>query len=163
MKAIRTGPNEVVFQLRKREKELLLEVMRPYPLVPVSHHLLRKSAAKESADENQRLLDQALAEQRQTNRRQVQALLSEPGRFREAKPGVELTLSLAEVEWLLQVLNDVRVGSWLALGEPEQGKEPEMNEDNAHYLMGFHVSGLFQTVLLAALGVIESSQWSASD
>ena len=44
--------------------------------------------------------------------------------------GLQLTLSGPEIEWLLQVLNDVRVGSWIALGspDPESGKKIVFNE-----------------------------------
>ena len=65
----------------------------------------------------------------------------------------------AEVEWLLQVLNDVRVGSWLALGEPERGQEPAVTAQNARYLLALELCGLFQSVLLAALGVSELPEW----
>ena len=50
-------------------------------------------------------------------------------------------------------------GSWLALGEPEHGDEPEINEANARYLIAMEVCGLFESELLAALGVEQSPQW----
>ena len=59
---------------------------------------------------NQQLLDEALAEQRAENKKQVQALLADPRRFEHTETGARLSLSPAEVEWLLQVLNDIRVG-----------------------------------------------------
>jgi hypothetical protein len=162
VKVVRTRNNELLFQLGKRERQLLLDTISLYPLVPDSHHRLSRQTAV-SVDENQRLLEQSLAEQRGENRRQVLALLNEPGRFRETQTGFELTLTPAETEWLLQVLNDVRVGSWLALGEPEPDEEPEVNEENAKYLLAMELCGLFQSVLLAALGVRESSQWFGTD
>jgi hypothetical protein len=107
------------------------------------------------------MLEEALAEQRQENRRQVLAMLNEPQRFRETKSGFELTLAPAQVEWLLQVLNDVRVGSWLALGEPEQGEKPKLTKQNANYFLAMELCGLFESVLLAALGVSESPRWAS--
>lgn len=53
-----------------------------------------------------------------------------------------------------------RVGSWLALGEPEPGEEPEVTEQNADYLLAMELGGAFQSGLLAALGVSESPQWA---
>lgn len=159
MKLSRAGKNSFVCHLGRREKQLLLAVLELYPLVPASHHQLSKQGKGPKADENQRLLEEALAEQRKENRRQVRAMLDEPQRFRETKTGFELVLTPAQVEWLLQVFNDVRVGSWLALGEPEPGEEPAVTEQNAKYLFALEVCGLFESVLLAGLGVSESPRW----
>jgi len=159
MKLIRTGTEGLILQLRKREQSLLLETIQLYPLVPASYHRLSKHCKGQKADENQRLLEGALAEQRQKNRRQVLAMLNEPKRFRETKTGFELTLTRPQIEWLLQVLNDVRVGSWLALGEPEAGEESEVTGENANYLLALELCGAFESVLLAALGTSESSEW----
>ena len=160
MKLLRTGKTGLVFQLRLREKQLLLETLELYPLVPASHHRLARKDDPSQSAENQRLLEESLAEQRQENRQQVLAMLKKPQRFREIKGGFEVTLTHSEVEWLLQVLNDVRVGSWLALGEPEQGKEPEVTKENASYMVAMEVCGMFQSFLLAALGVSESPEWA---
>lgn len=160
MKFLRAGKSSRVFHLGQHEKHLLLDTIKLYPLVPAAHHRLSKAGQEPDADENQRMLEAALAEQRQENRRQVLAMLNEPERFRALKSGFELTLTAPQVEWLLQVLNDVRVGSWLALGEPESGEEPEVTKENARFLLALELCGLFESVLLAALGVSESPKWA---
>ena len=160
MKPIRTDKNGHVFHLGPREKQLLLATLELYPLVPGSHHQLSKQGKGPKADENQRLLEEALTEHRSENRRQVLAMLTEPGRIRGTKTGFELTLKPSELEWLLQVLNDVRVGSWLAMGEPERDEEPEITEQNAKYHFAMQVCGLFESSLLAALGISESPRWA---
>ena len=160
MKLLRTGKTGFVFQLGRRERQLLLETLDLYPLVPVSHHRLTRKDDNVQPDENQRLLEESLAEQRRGNREQVQAMLDKPHRFRQVKDGFEFVLAHTELEWLLQVLNDVRVGSWLALGEPEQGAEPAVTKKNARYLIAMEVSGMFQSFLLAALGMSESPEWA---
>jgi hypothetical protein len=157
---IRTDQHGLAFQLGSREKQLLLDVVQLYPLVPASHHRLSQANQSAKPDENQRLLDEALAEQRAENRRQVQALLAAPRRFRATKSGVEFRLAHGEVDWLLQVLNDVRVGGWLALGEPEPGEVPKVTEQNVKHHFAMEASGLFESALLAALGVSESPQWA---
>ena len=160
MKLLRTDKDDCVFQLGQREKQLLLVTLQLYPLVPAAHHRLSKEGQGPNAEDNQRLLEAALAEQREENRNQVLAMLSEPKRFRETDGGFELTLVPAQIEWLLQVLNDVRVGSWLALGEPEPDEEPSVTELNAKYHIALQVCGMFQSGLLAALGVSESPKWT---
>ncbi|MCX8090979.1 MAG: hypothetical protein N3I86_08610 [Verrucomicrobiae bacterium] len=158
MKLLRRG-REFVFRLSRREHGLLVETLRLYPLVPPAHHRLSREGRAPSLVESQRLLDEALAEQRAAHRRQVQAFLSDPERFRPVDNALELRLAPAEIEWLLQVLNDVRVGAWLALGEPEQGAEPPVTGDNARYHFALAMSGWFESELLAALGVQESPDW----
>ena len=160
MKFLRTGRNGHVFHLGQREKLLLLQTLKLYPLVPATHHRLSQQVSGPEAAENQQLLETALAEKRQENRRQLLAMMKEPERFRELKSGFQITLTPAQVEWLLQVLNDVRVGSWLLLGEPEHGEEPAITAQNARYLLALELCGMFQSVLLAALGVSESPEWA---
>lgn len=153
MKLLRTDKDRFTFLLGKREKALLLQMLQLYPLVPPAHHRLSRSAEDRARDESQRLLDEALAEQRRENRRQVLALLNEPTRFRESESGLRLNLAASEMEWLLQVLNDVRIGSWLALGEPEELDIPEVNRTNAPYVLAMETAGYFESALLDALGV----------
>ena len=159
MRFLRTAKNGQVFHLSQREKQLLFETLKLYPLVPASHHRLSKGKATAQADENQRLLEESLAEQRAANRRQVLAMLNESERLCEIKSGFELALAPGDLEWLLQALNDVRVGSWLKLGEPEQGDEPQVNAHNAKYLIALELAGMFESVLLSALGMNESPEW----
>jgi len=157
---MRAGKAGFVFQFAARERNLLLGMLKLYPLVPAAHHQLSRQANGADDKENQRLLEELLAEQRRENQEQVLAMVNEPGRFREVKDGVELTLTTVQLEWLLQVLNDVRVGSWLALGEPKAGAEPELSPVNAKYLIALELCGAFQSLLLAALGVEESAEWT---
>lgn len=159
MKLLRTSKDRFVFHVGKRERQLLFETLQLYPLVPAAHHRIAQPDQFPNSRELQEMLEEALAENRRENRKQVVAMLTEPDRFREKAHGFELILTRPQIEWLLQVLNDVRVGSWLALGEPEPDAEPELNEQNARYLLALEVCGMFQSMLLAALGVEQSSQW----
>ena len=153
MKLIRGDKDRFVFAMGKREKSLLFQILHLYPLVPPAHHQLSKFADGQRDAENQRLLEEALAEQRRGNRRQVLAMLNEPTRFRETDTGIQFTLTASQVEWLLQVFNDVRVGSWLALGEPDELQIPEVNQTNAPYVLAMESAGYFESALLDALGV----------
>jgi hypothetical protein len=135
-------------------------MLQLYPLVPVGHQQLTRTVEQQS-DENQRLLEESLAEHRTANRRQVEALLKTPERFEKRSRGLLLTLAAAEVECLLQVLNDVRVGSWLALGEPDESRPPEITPENFRFAVAMEVCGAFESVLLSAFGETESPDWIA--
>ena len=153
MKLIRTKREKLVFEISLPEKRLLFEVLKLYPLISATHHRLSKSAKAAKHDENQRLLEESLTAQREENRKNVRAMLVEPGRFQAADSGFQLTLSGPEIEWLLQVLNDVRVGSWIALGspDPEQGKKTTFDEKTVPHFRTMELAGAFETVFLDAL------------
>ena len=79
-------------------------------------------------------------------------MLREPGRFAAGQNGLRFSLRAPQMEWLLQVLNDIRVGSWLILGSPDQaGKPIVLNEQTAPYFWSMEMSGYFQSALLEAL------------
>lgn len=153
MKLIRAGRTSFVFGLDRNEKEVLFQVLKLYPLVPASHQRLTRAGDPSTPDENQALLEQALEEKRRENRGHVLALLQEPARFRETKAGFRFTLTPPEINWLLQVLNDVRVGAWLALDEPDEIHLPPLTADNARFVMAMQAAGFFEAHLLSGLGV----------
>jgi hypothetical protein len=153
VKLIRTKREKLVFEISLPEKRLLFEVLKLYPLISATHHRLSKSARSAKHDENQRLLEESLAAQREENRKNVRAMLDKPGHFQTTASGCQLALSGPEIEWLLQVLNDVRVGSWIALGspDPEQGKKIVFNEKILPHFRAMELVGAFQMVFLDAL------------
>jgi len=151
VKLIKREGENFVLHIGKRERRLLFEVLKLYPLVPAAHH--RVSQTAKQMDEHQTLLEEALAERRQENKRQLVAMLREEQRFKETDTGYRLTLSAPQMEWLLQVLNDIRVGSWLILGEPDEkkGKPVALTSENARHYAAMEFCGLFQMTLLDAV------------
>ena len=155
MKLIRAGKDRFTFRLGRQEKALVFELLKLYPLIPPTYSRFGQTA-QGKPDETQRLLEETLAAQRAENRKAVHAMLNAPARFRQTEHGFQFTLTAAELEWLLQVFNDIRVGSWIALGSPEEDEEPEPDETNAGYILAQEVCGHIETVLLAATGEPES-------
>ena len=152
MKLIRITKGNFLFHLGKREKHLLTQVLRLYPRIPPATFRLSKSGKLPDGEANQRLLDESLAEQRAENRKTLHAFLTDPHRFTDTESGSRLSLSPSELEWLLQILNDVRVGSWIILGSPDQGIEFKLlNEKNAADFWAMEMSGHFQMRFLEAI------------
>jgi len=152
VKLIRVTKGNFTFQLGKREKLLLFQVLRLYPRIPPATFRLSKSGKLPDAEANQRLLEESLTEQRAQNRKTLQAFLTDPRRFVETESGSRLSLSPSELEWLLQILNDVRVGSWIVLGSPEQGMEFKLlNEKTASDFWAMEMAGQFQMRFLEAI------------
>jgi hypothetical protein len=150
MKLIRQTGTRLFFQLGRRETALLLQVLKLYPRVPPAHQMLTKSSRLRDQEATQQLLDEALAEQRAENKKLLLALLADPRRFARTETGARLSLPAGEIEWLLQVLNDIRVGSWIILGSPEE-KLPELTETTAPNLLAMEMAGYFQSQLLEAM------------
>jgi hypothetical protein len=153
VKLIRTDRDGCVFQMGRQEKALLVELLRLYPLVPAACDRHRVSRKAPDTEETQRLLAEALLEHRRRNREQVLALLAAPERFEPSDSGFRFTLSPPQIEWLLQVLNDVRVGCWIQLGspDPKPGESEEIDKARLPILRAMEAAGFFEMVLLGAL------------
>ena len=152
MKLIKREETHYTFLIGKREREMLFTLLRRYPVVIGGHYRTRHPAKTDEAKKNQQLLEEALAEQQKENRKQLELMLTQTGRFAENDLGFTFRLNDSELEWLLQVLNDIRVGSWVQLGEPNQDATPQiaLTEQNMQLAWAMEMAGLFQHSLLEA-------------
>ena len=150
MKFLKADKGKCHFQMAAKEKLLLFKILRLYPLIPATYQRLTKS---EDKPEDQELLDTALAEQRAQNRKQVLAMMKAKSRFRENKNGWRFSIPVTGMEWLLQVFNDVRVGSWLAMGSPDGPEKmfAVLNTKSAPHFWAMEIAGHFQAVMLEGL------------
>jgi hypothetical protein len=153
------GPNKeaaeplLIFRINAREEALLLAMLRLYPALDNSHHRISQDP-KAAASAEQRLLEESMGQQRAEHRRKVDALFQTPQRFfKDALGERHLVLTGAQLEWLLQVLNDIRVGSWVRLGCPDLEKPAPLNlaRASARSLQAMHICGQFQLALLEAV------------
>jgi hypothetical protein len=85
--------------------------------------------------------------------------LQDPKRFTETASGSRVSFNRSEIEWLLQVLNDVRVGCWLELGSPAEPVEikPEMDPQTIRQLLVMDAAGFFEMNFLHAASRASSS------
>ena len=153
MKFLRIEDGKFVLEFAPEEKALLLHLLNLYPLVPESYHRLTKDKKLPEREENQQLLDDALKAQREQNKKEILALVSEPGRFTEADKAAQAAFTRAELEWLLQVVNDVRVGCWIALGSPgyEIRKKARPDKDSLRQMMFMELAGAFEMFFLGVI------------
>lgn len=147
MKRVAATADALTFELELRERDALVHVLTLYPVVPADHHVASKDA------EQQRVIDEALAEQRATNKQRVTEWLAAPERFAAHKSHVRFTLKREDIEWFLQVVNDVRVGHWLLLGSPElQDIKPQaLGAQQLPHWFAMELAGYFQMSVLEAL------------
>ncbi|HWC59447.1 MAG TPA: hypothetical protein VHC44_07110 [Verrucomicrobiae bacterium] len=149
MKLLRVEKDRYFFHLGRREKELFELMLRLYPVIPSADRSSNKTSR--TPEQSQPLLDEALAEQRKENKQQVEAWLADGARFKESEKGFGLTLSAGEIEWVLQILNDVRVGNWILLGSPEEHPRLIPNAEMSPNVAMMEFAGIFQMDLLTAI------------
>ena len=153
MKRVGATDQAVIFQLGRGERDALVHLLQAYPVMPPAHQVVSKILKETQSAEYQRLLDEALAEQRADNQRHLQELLSVAERFQSIEAGYHLTLERADCEWLLQVINDIRVGNWLRLGSPEAGELSPLKIDPKLLpaWLAMEMTGYLQMIILEAL------------
>jgi hypothetical protein len=146
------APDGFVFHLNRRDKSLLLSILKLFPVTDLQSHRLTKGEHA-AIQAGQEWLTEAMGEQRQQNVKRIERLLKNPGQFfRGEDDSLQVVLSGEQLEWLLQALNDVRVGSWMRLGCPEmaEARRAVLNEQTAAHYTAMEVSGYFQNALLDA-------------
>ena len=153
MKRVGSDEKAITFQLSNREHDTLIQILQAYPVLPPAHQPVSRELKDSHVTDYQRLLDEALAEQRTANKDHLEKWLATAGRFHKTKGGCRFTLERADTEWLLQVLNDIRVGHWLRLGSPEPGelKPQNLRLKQLPTWLAMEMSGYFQMSILEAL------------
>lgn len=143
----------VVFYLQPAETERFQALLARYPCIPPGHHRFSRTAAGEAAAENQALLDEALDAQRKELRVHLATFLADPERCQQLKRTWRMILSPGDADWLLRVLNDIHVGSWIRLGSPDfqAGVRVKVNDETIPHLWAMGLSGDFESALIRVL------------
>ena len=106
------------YQLRPNEANILKGLIQQFPFTAPALARSSKTATDPAAVERDKLLNESLAEHRQELKKLALTLLREEF-WQPDQAGPVLTLDAAGREILLQLLNDIRLGAWQALGAPE--------------------------------------------
>jgi hypothetical protein len=155
MKLLKRAPGKWVFRLSRRDREALQTTLwLRTVLARTPRSISSDTITTDTLRSAQEDLDQALQEHRQELARTVDELLKDPNRCAVADNGTcDLTLTSDDMETLLQALNEVRVGAWEKLGQPnfDEGEVPEPDADNLHAYWALQLTDAFQGLLLMAL------------
>ncbi len=139
------------FRFQENECDYLSELLGQYPVQTGAQPISSDVSADPMADE-QALLIEAMAEHRQSQRAEIQKFLADPARFAEDKRGRKMVLDMPGIDWLLQMLNDIRVGSWSLLGRPEPDSPLKIETtEQLRLASAMQLCGIWQSVLLHAL------------
>jgi|YNPBryantNP2012_1023418.scaffolds.fasta_scaffold21846_3 hypothetical protein len=106
------------FGMSLAEKTVLLALLERYPMIPLSYYKLSKNLGSDKEDD-QAMLEEAMSSRRSLLKKRVTQLMHGESRFHQGQNQLRATFTREEIEWLLQVLNDIRVGNWIRLGCPD--------------------------------------------
>lgn len=154
MKLIEREGGKLVFRLNGREKVLLERLTGFYPLRTDCDATISRDSAAELQDANE-LLAEAMRDKRQELSTWLSQRLHEGGLLNAKGKEWRLVLESDDVENLLQVLNELRVSSWVKLGKPQDLDAVSPSAEAAFAAAPLHalmmLAGQFQMVLVQAL------------
>jgi len=148
MKLVSQAGEAWQYQLNHQEAEILLGLVRQFPCTEMERVQFSKTDENPQAVARKTLLAESLAQHRQELQGLAANLLGED-RWRESGTGRVLTLNSAAREILLQILNDIRVGCWRALGEPDPLELPITSQRQLAYRQTMDLAGYFEMNLLS--------------
>ena len=140
------------FRFQGREYSFFKDLLADYPLQSGARQRISADAPQDAIAGEQQLLEESLDEHRANSRKELQDFLAKDKRLTRDDHGWKLVLDAPGIDWLLQILNDIRVGSWEALGRPEPGSPAQVkNDEQLRRAAALQLSGMWQSILLYAL------------
>jgi len=149
VRLIRRTKQARVFRLKVSELQMFLLVLSQFPLRDQDQQI-SKFGDEEDLKDAQVLLNEAMVERRKETRRELEEWMRAADRFHHTDEGIEIVVRDEESGWLLQILNNVRVGAWQRLGEPEDLVDAfrSPTEESVRFLTVMEMAGSFQSTLL---------------
>jgi hypothetical protein len=149
----------VTFRFERGEREMFTQVLDLFPL--------KKDSMRPISEDSQAqaLLEKALHDERAKIRDDVQKLLRTSGELvidPDFNEFWDLKVTDAEIEWLLQILNNIRVGLWYQLGCPQPTADVKLEAALDDQLVRGHVimqlCAAWEGMLISAAQAQDDSQ-----
>ncbi len=143
MKLVKQTGKGFQYSLSSQEAHALRALVGQFPvaaLVPV-----KISKSDPEGGEREKLLNESLAAHRNELKHKAETLIA-PGKFKTSGNYRIFRISREKREMMLQIINDVRVESWRALGEPENLEKPvpDLPKDKFKLYHFMHLAGYFE-------------------
>lgn len=156
MKLLKKIGEKFVFELLLEEKELLVKIIELYPLLDHEKLEFSKTIKDDQISQSKKILTDALKEFQETNKRLIRELFenSDVLKPKQNSDYYILELNGDQIERLLQVINDIRVGTWQKLGCPDLENREEFvhSADDVFAIYVMDICEYFEYYLLKALG-----------
>ena len=137
------------YQLDQPEANCLRSLLLRFPITANAPAKISRTDSDPQTVDREKLLNESLADHRQELKKIARNLMG-AGQFKVRDKGWQLCINSEEREILLQILNDIRVGSWRALGEPEnlETQTPNPTEKDQTLCNIMNLAGYFEHMLL---------------
>lgn len=152
MKFVKITPEGAQFFLQPSELQLLHSLLKQFPFTETQPTRISRGEADPQMAEREKLLKESLAEHRKELKNSARRLLALE-KLRPWKKGHLWTLTLPEREIFLQIMNDIRVGCWYALGQPgelDAGPGAKLSPQEFTWRSLMHMAGYFEHYLILA-------------
>ena len=134
------------YYLNQKEADILTGLLKNFPFSEAATPEISRTDDDPQTAERARLLDESLADHRKELKKLASTLLAND-RWQSSGKGRLLTLNTDSRELLLQVLNDIRVGCWHSLGQPESLYKAMPEAQKAHQTL-MNLAGYFESALI---------------
>lgn len=162
MKFICVDENRLVFEFQPDERESLESLLKCYPLPSQWNVELVRDDHKGEFEEDRKFLEETLEAEKKAMASGLNRFLESPSVFFEDLPEEYLRIPLDQVDWFLQILNDLRVSAWQLLGCPDQDEKQELEDmlkkempaemmQRMQLFILLEMAGYYQSVVLDAV------------
>lgn len=149
MKLVRHTGDGWQYQLNPVEVDCLRSLFNRFPITANATIKISRTTSDPQTVDREKLLNESLADHREKLKKKAGSLIA-ADRFKARGKSRLWCINSEEREVLFQILNDIRVGSWRALGEPEnlepQTSNPTGKDEAFHHIM--NLAGYFEYNLL---------------
>jgi hypothetical protein len=151
MKLINRSEGNWRYALNQTEFGLLGHLMKKFPHTRRALAKISKTDSDPESVEREELLNDSLVEHRKELKRQAMNLIA-GNKLKISKKRHLLTWTAEDREILLQILNDIRVECWRALGEPENLELQKLacSAQEIKYRSLMNLAGYFENRLLGS-------------
>jgi hypothetical protein len=147
MKLVKQTAGGRQYELNPLEADVLQGLLNGFPLTEPHAAKISRGDGDAAMRERAQLLNEALAEHRKELKKLAAKILAAGER---EKSGWRLTLDAEAREVLLQILNDIRVGCWHALGAPESLDAVPATARELSFRNWMDMAGYFEQSLIEA-------------
>lgn len=147
MKLVRQTARRWQYELNPIEADVLQGLLNGFPFTESRGTVISVSGTDPATRERTQLLNEALADHRRELKQGAVKIL---GHLDRKKTGWRLMLDGETREVLLQILNDIRVGCWQALGAPASLDVPPEGARELSLRNWMDLAGYFEQSLIEA-------------
>jgi len=149
MKLVRQTDEDWHYLLDENEFIVLQALLEKFPFTDPVRGKITKTDGEPKTRDREKLLNESLAEHRKELQEMAGHLIA-PEKLQHQGKDFEMILSPDERETLLQILNDIRIGCWHALGQPDklEPKSEQLSEEELANFSLMNVAGYFEHSLV---------------